>query len=735
MFDPKEFYAHTPNQKGDWQKLDAHLLGVANRTAELSAKFGASDLGYTAGLLHDIGKFRPEFKDYLWRCYSAPTTVRRGEVPHAAFGCFFCEGDYEVLWPIIAGHHGGIYHYDSDKMRDLLDKRRVEFDTLPPEAITFLDQHRLTVIYPERFMGEQKAEVLLRMLFSCLVDADSEDTAKHKDTFVELHYPCLTECRDWFEEKYQETFHKQGDGEGINHVRNRIYADCIAQATNVRGFYRLTAPTGGGKTLSSLAFALYHALHHVDSSQPLSRIIYAAPYTAIIDQTAERYRAFLPPGAVLEHHSAVAPEDTEDQTAREVRRREETERWEAPFIVTTTVQLFESLFSNRRSKCRKLHNIANSVIILDEAQCLPPHVLLPTLAMLNVLVEAFGCTVLFCTATQPAWSALNKILAGNQHLLPPTNEIIHDVTGLFKACKRVEYDLSLTQASLTIEQLADKVGEQFQTTQRVLVIVNTKQLALDLWKALKDLAPVHLSTLLCPAHRTIIIDAIANGPCCVISTQVVEAGVDLDFPVVFREFGPLDRIVQAAGRCNRNGIPDMPPFGRIFVFSMEKVRLPPGSYHIATDAARTHLHRGVDLNDNDPATYEAYFRLFYRQLADMGQAIEERRSFFDYPEVSKRYRLIPDETVPVLVTVKVEDDPKAQHTAEDVAHKGFATPTDWQILQRYCVSVRRDEIKRRLDPLLLDEDWIPGLHRWRGYYHPQLGLGETVQFAIEDIIA
>jgi len=717
-----EYYAHT-RPEGDpreWPLLSDHLLGVAQRAAATAEAFGAQDLAYMAGLLHDIGKYHPDFAAYLQKCASDPQSARRGEVKHSPAAAFFCTDDLEFIWPAVAGHHAGIYPLRDPDLAELRSRHTGLFAGLPADAERFLAANRRPARFPDRFKDSMRlAEPLLRFLFSCLVDADAIESAIDAGTYMDMRYPSLEGCRLHFLGAYAAVF-----GEPVSEldkVRRRLFDDCRSAADAPTGFFRLTAPTGCAKTLASLAFAL----DHTRANPTIGRVIYAAPYTSIIDQTAAEYRRFLPNGAVLEHHCAVEPPDTETQEPQGKRMREAVERWAAPVIVTTTVQLFESLFSNRRSRCRKLHNIANSVILLDEVQALPPQLLTPTCDMLAALVEGFGCTVCLCTATQPALDASSPIPV----TLPKTREMAKDVPTLFSRMKRVDYEIETETCDVAL------LVERIRMHPTVLVVTNTKRLAREVWKALGDDDALHLSTLLCPAHRKRVLDRVKArlpGPCRLISTQVVEAGVNLDFPVVFREFGPLDRIVQAAGRCNRNGEPGVPPFGRAIVFTMKDAKAPPGPYSLAIGSARRQLAHGGDLHD--PVVYERFFRAFYGSLADTGQRVQDRRAHFDYPEVARLYRMIDTDTEPVLIYDEAQKVTSARNATARVGAQDYITPLDWQALQSFSVPLRKDELARLSAKDLLAPEWVPGLHLWRGYYHPNLGLGETVQFAIEDLM-
>ncbi|MBA2278169.1 MAG: CRISPR-associated helicase Cas3', partial [Chloroflexia bacterium] len=420
----------------------------------------------------------------------------------------------------------------------------------------------------------------------------------------------------------------------------------LAASEQPPGFFRLTVPTGGGKTRASLAFALEHARRH-----GLERVIVAVPYLTITDQTADVYRRiFSDERAILEHHSGVIDQragqtDSDQDEAQDdlaTWRRLAAQDWNAPIIVTTTVQLFESIFSNRPSACRKLHRLVNSVIVLDEAQTLPIGLLDPILSALRSLVAHYGSSVLLCTATQPALDD-----APGFRGLPEVREIVPDPPALYRQLSRVTYEWPAAKATWSWEDAAAVMREAPQ----VLAIVNTRANALALFDALSDPEAIHLSTLLCQAHRRELMEVIRHrlrrgAQVRVVSTQVVEAGVDLDFPLVLRAVGPLDSIVQAAGRCNREA---RLATGRVMVFLPAEGGLPAGAYRAGTQITESLVREGM-LDLDNPSTFDRYFRELYGILRDFDvHDIQDLRAGFDFPAVNDEFRMIDDDTVCVIV--------------------------------------------------------------------------------------
>ncbi|HVC33999.1 MAG TPA: CRISPR-associated helicase Cas3' [Chloroflexota bacterium] len=715
-------YAHSKNTAGERHDLVKHLVDVAERARDSANKFGASDLAYWAGLWHDLGKFHPSFQQYLLDCEAAPGKKLRGP-DHKRAGSSLAAQKLPPLALLIKGHHGGL-----PARKDLppwLKERAYQeaIETSLAIARAQLGAHldlAGTVPLPTWVNDALQGELLLRMLFSALVDADDLDTERHFNpdrTEARVGTLALAELWRRFEED-QEVILATAEDTPVNRIRREVYEECLAAAEQTPGFFCLTVPTGGGKTRSGLAFALRHALAH-----GLDRVIFAIPYTTIIDQTAQVYRAiFRDERAVLEHHSGIAAAENEEDapvTPDAVWARLAIENWDAPIVVTTNVQLFQSLLGHRTSACRKLHNVARTVIVLDEVQTLPPHLLEPLLDVLRSLVAHYGVSIVLCTATQPALDA-----SPGFNGLPDVREIVHNPARHFAALKRVTYEWPcLTEKwswAHTADELRGAPGRQG------LAVVNTKADALALLDALGDPSALHLSTLLCGAHRRAVLDEVrrrlATGePCLLAATQVVEAGVDLSFPLVLRAMGPLDRIVQAAGRCNREG--RLSGNGRVVVFEPEEGSQPPGAYRTGTNTTEVLLRGGRDgLELSDPSVYVQYFHRFYQGIDLDREKVQDQRKAFDYPEVAWRSRLIDDEGLPVVVRFRGGRGSQIDALLEDLQRYPQRGRAILRRLQPYIVSVRQNLLQHYVAQGLTLEV-MPGLWQWFGKYDDVRGLG------------
>lgn len=661
------YYAHTSEQptREDWQPLDSHLEEVANLAATFAASFNAADWARIAGLLHDVGKATPAFQDYLVRSVSGK--ARRGEVPHAIHGALLARGIDpglgKLLAYVLAGHHGGLPDGD-DLMRKLERPKAVDLEA----ARQFLEQldppalPRSAPFYMDAGNLGFSLSFFLRMLYSCLVDADWLDTEKFcvKDTAAyRCGFPTLADLTARFFPKLDALVAK-ATPTPVNAIRQEVLASCRGRANDAPGLFSLTVPTGGGKTLSSLAFALEHAQAH-----GLERIVYVIPYMSIIEQNAQVFREFLGDDAVVEHHSSALSKDArenDESYAMSRRARLATENWDAPIIATTAVQFFESLFAAKPSRCRKLHNLAKSIIILDEAQMLPPPFLLPCLAALKELTARYGATVVLCTATQPAVKKRDEFKNG----LDGIREIVPDTMTLHTSLKRVTMEILDT---LTDDELAARLDEEEQA----LCIVNTRRHARELYERMRDAGMenvLHLSASMCPAHRTEVVwkikeDLKAKRPCRVASTSLVEAGVDIDFPAVYRAAAGIDSIAQAAGRCDREGKRTAAagsPAGRVYIFEPADHALPRGHFTHTWNAAGEVLRKYNDALA--PDAVEHYFRhLFWIQgdkLDDQQilHAFNERAATLDFPfrKVAGKFRIIDHIMRPIIVRWGPESD-------------------------------------------------------------------------------
>jgi len=719
-----DLFAHTPNQDGKWHYLEDHLKKVAKNASENAAYFNIKTPAFWIGLWHDLGKANPAFQKYL---KDAEQGITADSVPHAFGGAALI---YALLWQqqendnwkemalAIAGHHAGLH--DAGKLAQKLDDYINENRTMLKKLLSFEKQLPTPRVLQLPTLTPHERELFIRFSFSALVDADYLDTEAHfnpvsaKARTASLDAKELW-CRLWrsFEENQQNMMTKAESNPKINPTlqitRKEIYEACLSAAQSVPGFFRLTVPTGGGKTRSSLAFALKHILAN---DAKLRRVIVAIPYTSIIDQTVREYRRILGHDMVLEHHSQVPIPEDESQTETQVRLRLASENWDAPVIVTTNVQLFESLLSNRPGKVRKLHNIAGSVIILDEAQTLPVGVLEPILDVLKTLVKDYNVSVVLSSATQPAFHSISEIT--------PTDIISKPAFEKhFKDLARVNYKKhpeKLSWADLAKELKSPKRNQ-------VMVVLNSRKDALQLLNELKETPNCfHLSTLLCGWHRKAVLRLLQKRlrhgkPVRLISTQVVESGVDIDFPEVWRAMGPLDRIVQAAGRCNREG--QMTTKGQVVIFDPIEERMPKGEYRAGFGLAEFLLKQNDTDPEvlHDPALHEEYFRRLYSEQDLDKHKVQPYREMLNFPETAKVFRLISDDTVLVAVNYG-----QGSQRLNDWKHR--PSRTTWRRLQPFVVSLLRREAEK-----LLTDSWLEpvseGLYRWIGTYDRIKGIAEA----------
>ena len=627
-------YVTHKREDGCCQALKDHITGVAGRAAAFARPFGAGEHARRAGLLHDIGK------------YSAAAQARQRDPEHTAPVDHSTAGTQEALrindLPTafaVAGHHGGLPDRgsrgsieDATLMARAAKPLTGEMDAsawrkeieLPTGSLLPAWLHAV----PPANRGFAAA-AYTRMLFSCLVDADYLDTEEFM-TGGEVHRGNETTPAELLERlrRYVAPWLDNASG-ALNQRRTEILRRCLRGGEDARGLYTLTIPTGGGKTISSLAFALSHAVRH-----GLRRVIYVVPYTSIIEQKAQVFRGIVGEENVLEHHANV---ESEENGAL----RLATENWDAPVIVTTAVQFFESLFAARPSRCRKLHSIASSVVIFDEAQMLPLPFLRPCVDAIAELVQHAGVTAVLCTATQPSLGRLFRAYAPGL----PCTEIAPDVDASYPLFRRVRFEM---EGVLEEETVAARQAAELQT----LCIVNSRKRAQRIFHLLPEEGRFHLSTLMTPEHRSRILASIrsrlaAGQPCRVVSTSLVEAGVDLDFPTVWREEAGLDSVLQAAGRCNREGRrPVMQSVVHVFRFDQKPPRM------FAQSIAA--LRRVIDQHE-DIASVQA-IRAYFDQLMFLcGDAFLDERGILEkssrlaFREIEEAFRMIDSPTIPVYI--------------------------------------------------------------------------------------
>ena len=582
------YYAHVSDDGLRLQTVAEHLHGTAVLCRAFAAAFGAEADGELAGLAHDLGKCTEGFQKRL---------LENGDkVDHATAGAVACAARGQLYAAAcVAGHHGGLRDMGNprtDRPGDTTCYGRLKkgiqekyLDRCGDSGVTLPAAIRSSAPDGDRL----RISFWIRMLYSCLVDADFLDTESFMnsgqgrggcDDIETLLARLDTYIAPWQTPKTE-----------LNHLRCEILNTCMEAGEKPQGIYTLTVPTGGGKTVASLAFALRHAAVH-----GMKRVIYVVPYTSIIEQSAQVFRDILGDANVLEHHSGVQFDLSDGASPEAVRRSLAAENWDMPVVVTTAVQFFESIYASRSSRCRKLHNLANSVIIFDEAQMLPlPH-LRPCTAAMASLVEQFRSTVVLCTATQPSLNDLLRTYAPDF----PATELCPQKAFLYDRFRRVHFHQAGT---LTDEALAERLNEQEQ----VLCIVNSRKAAQSIYGKLSPESSFHLSTLMVPAQRQALLREIRQRlkdglPCRVVSTSLIEAGVDVDFPAVYRELAGLDSVMQAAGRCNREG---KRPAGESIVTVFERAELPPTLFRKAVGATREALAGGYEIDA--PETMARYF--------------------------------------------------------------------------------------------------------------------------------
>ena len=638
-----EIYAAHIRDDGKVQTIKEHLEGTATLARSFAEGFSSGDYGYFCGMLHDIGKYSQQFQK---RIHGASQ-----KVDHSSAGAVEINRELPGLgWLFaycIAGHHAGLPDGGSkvDTSIEPTLNGRLKRENLPPYSDYKADID-IKSLYPKmtkpiKMLGENgfTYSFFTRMLFSCLVDADFLDT----ETFMSegkvergIDYSI-----DALALKLQNEIEKfRNPKSELNKKRNEILNCCIDKALLPQGLYTLTVPTGGGKTISSLAFALRHAKEH-----GMKRIIYVIPYTSIIEQNAAVFKDILGAEFVLEHHSNFNYDDENESMPK---HRLATEDWDMPIVVTTNVQFFESMFANKTSKCRKLHNIANSVIIFDEAQMFPTEYLMPCIRAISELVYNYGSTAVLCSATQPA---LSKLFPKELD----ATEICENTAELYDYFNRVKI--------ISIGQIEDnELAEKLNSEKQALCIVNTRGQAQNLYNLLDSDGSFHLSTLMCPAHRKSVLNEIrerlkSDSICRVVSTSLIEAGVDVDFPIVFRSMAGLDSQIQAAGRCNRERKRDKEN-SLVFVFEPSDAykKHQPSTIKLPIEIAKSVARQYDDVSS--PEAIKEYFLQLYSfkgEGLDTKQIVKRLEDgaacgfSFPFSQIASEFRLIDNITHSVVI--------------------------------------------------------------------------------------
>lgn len=696
-----EFIAHVrKNDDGTWafpHLLSKHLDDTVRLAEIYAAKFHSGEWGKIAGLAHDAGKGR-----LLWQKYirlksgffdeEAHLEGKPGKIPHAIHGAkmieeLFGKGVGRVLAYCIAGHHTGLpdwsgaegagqasLQFQETQVKDLKDIdvfifRKVQ-SAKPPSL-------------PWKFARNLDLSLWIRMLYSSLVDADFLDTESYMNDAQASSrggYCSMIELLEQLNQ-YMNKLDETSEDTRVNKIRRDIRKKCVQMAHEPQGIFFLSVPTGGGKTLSSLAFGLEHAKRH-----NLDRIIYVIPFTSIIEQNADVFRMAVGEDQVVEHHSSL---DEDDSTPKS---RLSAENWDAPVIVTTSVQFFESLFAAKSSRCRKLHNIVNSVVVLDEAQLVPVEYLNPILEVMQLLVDHYHVSFVISTATQPAFE--ERIVDGERfNGLKEVVEIMgnrDEVKKLYDSLKRVHVQLP---EDLHNVSSWEETAEELKQYEQVLCIVSDRKSCRELYSLMPE-ETFHLSALMCGQHRSEVIKKIREKlknkeSVRVISTQLVEAGVDFDFPVVYRALAGLDSIAQAAGRCNREG--RLSELGKVVVFNPPR-KAPIGMLRKAADTTRSIISTCHD-DLLEHSLFETYFSELYWKANSLDTkgivpllSPDPQECGIYFRTAAEKFRII-DDSLQKTILIRYGE---SESWIDILKTKG---PERWLMrkLQRYTVNVYNDD--------------------------------------------
>ena len=715
--------AHTRENDFKTQSIKEHLENTAYKAKDFGNSFNNGDYAYICGILHDIGKYSSDFQNKIVN----NSNIR---VDHSTAGAIEIDKKVVLVGKLlaycIAGHHGGLPDggNKSDTASEVTLSGRLKRSKQLPDYSYFEKEINTIGLLPAKFpnirplnKGGFSLSFFIRMIYSCLVDSDFLDT----EAFINISNVDRSVNYDYkqFNKKLNDHIKSFNNKDReINRKRTEILDDCIEKSKNEKGLYTLTVPTGGGKTISSLAFAINHVLQH-----GMDRIIYVIPYTSIIEQTGKIFKDILGYQNVLEHHSNFDFGDDDELISHKLKLS--SENWDIPIVVTTNVQFFESFFSNKPSRCRKLHNIANSVIIFDEAQMIPTPFLTPCLMSISELVMSYKSTCVLCSATQPSL----KDRFPKEIII---NEICENTELLYEFFRRTKI---VNRGMMEVAQLATELNNCNQA----LCIVNSKKHAIEIYSKLSGEGVFHLSTRMCPRHRNQVLDEIKQRlkdelSCKVVSTQLIEAGVDVDFPLVYRSMAGIDSIVQAGGRCNRENKLEV---GIINVFEPESIytKNMPSSIKRPIEVAKTIMARFEDILS--PQAIKTYFEELYSFEGEEGLDINnlykeiekgaEGCNFnFSFKQIASRFKLIDENTKPIIVGI----DKNAQELINKLRFiDGYKSTI--RAIQPYTVNVYENEFNKMYGANMIEviNDGIYVL-RDISMYKEKTGLEFTIETGI-----
>lgn len=708
------YIAHSKNDAGKWHYIKEHLEETAYFMSQFTRNTTYLKLFGQTAFIHDMGKYRPEFQRYITE------GGRRGSTPHAFLGASFARylKQVEIAF-VVDGHHKG-----------LPDKSALKVGTVEPSEWKAQEYQAITNIFlqdigkvEQEFQQEGGVafsalarEVFIRYLFSALTDADWLSTEKHFNETLFSARQNMSIDYDYLIDLLEKDIHAKSKDGYINLLRNKVRHYALSLSTGSIGFYSLGLPTGLGKTLISVTWALMHAKKHT-----LKRILIVVPYLAIIDQTSKILKGIFGNNWVLEHHSAYNEEEVkQEQPSKEPHAKKlATENWNYPIIVTTTVQFFDSLFSNKPKRCRKVHNIAESVVIFDEVQTFPPSLLEPILSILQDIKDIMGTSFLFCTATQPAFEKRANFQKGIEHIV----SLVKDPAEVFRATKRVEYKPVHAFEPLSLESLIDEINADDEST---LMVCNTKKNALKAYLMMKKTNRwnkcYHLSKAMCPDHRKKMIEQIRTDLknrelIFVVSTQLVEAGVDFDFPCVYREIAPLESIIQAAGRCNREGeLVREERLGKVYIFVLKDAVFPDTLYKTLS------LHTMKLLEQNIAQLYDYdFFTAYYAGIVNLfvdtdKKNINVARTEFKFKTVADMFHLIEDKAVNLFIANYSKE---TLNFLDTIKYKEFLNKDNYSYMQQYSVQVYKNFLEETRGQW---EEKEQGYHVWYGSYREDTGI-------------